>query len=51
MLPLPGGKRIGEPLSDGEFLDWIRGVFLALFDAKPEDDAAQSDEPESASKG
>ncbi|WP_282828068.1 transcription-repair coupling factor [Gulosibacter sediminis] len=51
MLPLPGGKRIGEPLSDGEFLDWIRGVFLALFDAKPEDDVVPSDEAESAAKG
>jgi transcription-repair coupling factor (superfamily II helicase) len=47
MLPLPSGKRMGEPVTDDEFLEWLRGVFLALFDAKPDDDVV----PEEGTEG
>jgi hypothetical protein len=47
MLPLPSGKRMGEPVTDDEFLEWLRGVFLSLFDAKPDDDVV----PEEGTEG
>ncbi|SJM66319.1 transcription-repair coupling factor [Gulosibacter sp. 10] len=34
-LPLPAG-RMGEPVGDAEFIEWVRGVFRALFDATEE---------------
>ena len=46
-LPLPAG-RVGAVVSDAEFLEWVRGVFLALFDASPDDDAAEADASEGA---
>ena len=34
-LPLPAGK-FGAVVGDAEFLEWVRGVFRALFDAEPD---------------
>ncbi|NLT25456.1 MAG: transcription-repair coupling factor, partial [Microbacteriaceae bacterium] len=43
-LPLPAG-RVGAVVGDAEFLEWVRGVFRALFDAQPDsaEDAAPAE--------
>lgn len=44
-LPLPQGARPGQIVGDAEFLEWLLGLFRAIFDAEP--DAAPSDGAES----
>ncbi|RRJ86398.1 transcription-repair coupling factor [Gulosibacter macacae] len=46
-VPLPAG-RVGQTIGDAEFLEWVRGLFLALFDAKP--DAAPTAEAADAAE-
>lgn len=45
-LPLPGG-RLGKPISDTELIDWLLGIFRAIFEAEPDHaespDAAQNE--------
>lgn len=43
-LPLPAG-RMGESPSDGDIIEWVRGVFRAIFDATEESVEDQSAEP------
>ena len=42
-LPLPGG-RLGTRVSDADLIDWLLGVFRAMFDAEPETCEPQQDE-------
>nr|WP_245610595.1 transcription-repair coupling factor [Gulosibacter bifidus] len=43
-VPLPNASRPGQTVGDAEFLEWILGLFRAIFDATP--DAAAEDSGE-----